>query len=470
MNWTADDILKATSGELICGNRNSCFSGIGIDSRKISSHDFFVAICGEVHDGHRFCEDVTKNGVKGVLIDIRKSHELPVSEWRQKETLCIGVKDTTRALGDLAAYHKNRFPVSVVAITGSNGKTTTRSMTSEIMSQRFNVLATTGNLNNHIGLPLTLLNLQKDHEWAVLELGMNHSGEIERLSEICRPDICIITMIGTAHLENLSSQDGILEAKAEIFRHMKKGGYAVLNMDDSRLLALSRRLSSSSVFFFGLNPEAMVRARHIQNRQSGVSFLLEMPQDCIEINLHVTGAFMVANALAAATVGSICGLSGAEIKSGLENFRPIKGRMNIIKTEKEIYLVDDTYNANPASMAAAIGSLAEIKGRNRGLLVLGDMLELGKNSQAFHREIGELAAASGMTALYATGEFSSYVAEGALSRGMSISSIMTGNLKDISIHLKENLKKDDWVLVKGSRAMGMEKIVNDIKTWADQTA
>ncbi len=469
MYWTADDIIKASSGELICGNRNSCFSGIGIDSRKISSNDFFVAIRGAVHDGHRFCQDVTKAGVKGILIDIAKANDLPVAEWRQNETLCIGVKDTTRALGDLAAYHRNRFPVSVIAITGSNGKTTTRSMTSEIMAQRFSVLATTGNQNNHIGLPLTLLGLNKNHEWAVLELGMNHSGEIERLSEICRPDICVITMIGTAHLENFSSQDGILEAKAEIFRHMQQGGSAVLNIDDMRLLNLSRRLSSS-VFFFGTNPKASVRARHIQNRQSGVSFFLEMPQESIQINLHVTGAFMVVNALAAAAVGSICGLSGIEIKSGLENFRPIKGRMNIIKTEKNIYLVDDTYNANPTSMAASIASLAEIKGRNRGFLVLGDMLELGNNSQAFHREIGELAATSGMTALYAAGEFSAFVAEGALSKGMNASCIMTGNLKDIFTHLKDRLKEDDWVLVKGSRAMGMEEIVYEIKTWADKTA
>jgi len=466
MQWTVDDILTATAGEWICGNRNVHFSGIAIDSRSISSSEFFVAVRGEFHDGHRFCRDVVQGGVRGVLIDISSAGILPVAEWRQKGIACIGVKDTIRALGDLAAYHRRRFCVSVVAITGSSGKTTTRSMTSDILCRRFKVLSTAGNFNNHIGLPLTLLNLKKEHEWAVLELGMNHSGEIDRLSEICQPDIGVITTIGTAHLENFASIDGILQAKAEIFAHLKPGGQALLNMDDPKLVELSRRLSVP-VIFYGLNPGARVRARQVETRSSGTSFSLDFPEETVEIRLPAAGAFMATNALAAATVGFALGLSGGEIKIALEGFKPVKGRMNVIETARRIHLVDDTYNANPVSMAAAIQTLEKIKDGHRGVLVIGDMLELGKESADLHRKVGELAATSGLAALCATGRFAAAVAEGATGGGMDPGRIFIGDRQSICKHLKGMLGNGDWVLIKGSRAMGMEKIVQDIARWAD---
>jgi UDP-N-acetylmuramoyl-tripeptide--D-alanyl-D-alanine ligase len=466
MQWTTNDILAATAGQWICGNRNIRFSGIAIDSRKISLSEFFVAIRGDVHDGHRFCADVVQSGVGGILIDVHAIASLPIAEWRQKGIACIGVRDTTRALGDLAAYHRRRFPVSVVAITGSSGKTTTRSMTSDILSRRFNILSTVGNYNNHIGLPLTLLNLEREHEWAVLELGMNHSGEIDRLSEICRPNIGVITMIGTAHLENFTSTDGILQAKAEIFAHLHPEGMAILNMDDPKLLELSRRLSVP-VIFFGLNPGARIRARQVETRSSGTSFILDMPDESVEVKIPAAGAFMATNALAAATVGFTLGFSGEDIKAALEKFKPVKGRMNVIETARQIHLVDDTYNANPVSMAAAIETLQKIKDGRRGILVIGDMLELGKESAELHRKIGETAAAAGMASLYATGSFADAVAQGAAGRGMDSGQIFVGDRQAICEHLKSSLRKGDWVLIKGSRAMGMERIVHDITSWAD---
>jgi UDP-N-acetylmuramoyl-tripeptide--D-alanyl-D-alanine ligase len=466
MQWTTDDILVATAGKWICGNRNVRFSGIAIDSRKISLSEFFVAIRGDVYDGHRFCADVVQSGVNGLLFDIREIGSLPIAEWRQKGIACIGVQDTTRALGDLAAYHRRRFSVSVVAITGSSGKTTTRSMTSDILCRRFKVLSTAGNYNNHIGLPLTLLNLKREHEWAVLELGMNHSGEIDRLSEICRPDIGVITTIGTAHLENFASTDGILQAKAEIFAHLHPEGMAILNMDDPRLRGLSRRLSVP-VIFFGLNPGARVRARQVETRSSGTSLILDLPDESVEVKIPAAGAFMATNALAAATVGFALGLSGDEIKAALEKFKPVKGRMNVIETARQVHLVDDTYNANPVSMAAAIETLQKIKDGHRGILVVGDMLELGKESAELHRKIGEIAAAAGMAALYATGSFADAVAQGAAGRGMDTGRIFVGDRQAICEHLKSSLRKGDWVLIKGSRAMGMERIVHDITRWAE---
>lgn len=465
MQWTTDDILMATSGQWICENRSTVFSGIAIDSRKVSLSEFFVPIRGDVYDGHRFCADVVQVGVKGLLLDVHEIGSLPIAQWRQKGIACIGVEDTTRALGDLAAYHRRRFSVSVVAITGSSGKTTTRSMTTDILSRRFNVLSTAGNFNNHIGLPLTLLNLKREHDWAVLELGMNHSGEIDRLSEICRPDIGVITTVGTAHLENFTSTDGILQAKAEIFAHLHPEGRAILNMDDPKLLELSRRLSVP-VIFFGLNPGASVRARRVETRSSGTSFILDLPDESVEVRIPAAGAFMATNALAAATAGFVLGLSGDEIKVALENFKPVKGRMNVIETARQIYLVDDTYNANPVSMAAAIETLQAIKDGHRGILVIGDMLELGKESVDLHRKIGEIAVSSGMAALYATGSFADAVAQGAAGRGMDSGRIFIGDRQAICEHLKGSLRKGDWVLIKGSRAMGMEKIVHDISMWA----
>lgn len=466
MQWSIDDLLIATAGEWVCGNRDVRFSGIAIDSRKISISEFFIAIRGEIHDGHRFCTEVVERGIQGVLVDMHSVGSLPIDQWRQKGIACIGVGDTTRALGDLAAYHRQRIPVSVVAITGSNGKTTTRSMTSDILGRKFQVLSTAGNFNNHIGLPLTLLNLERGHEWAVLELGMNHSGEIDRLSEICQPNIGVITLVGTAHLENFASPDGILQAKAEIFSHLHPEGRAILNMDDPKLVELSQRLSVP-VIFFGLNPSARVRARQVETRSSGTSFFLDLPEETVEIRLPTPGSFMVTNALAAATVGYSLGLTGLDIKNSLETFKPVKGRMNVIETNRQIYILDDTYNANPGSMAAAIQALEKIKGDQRGILVIGDMLELGKESAAFHRKIGELAQTSGMAALYATGRFANAVAQGASAQGMDTDRIFIGDRQTVSEHLKSSLRAGDWVLIKGSRSMGMEKIVHDISRWAD---
>jgi UDP-N-acetylmuramoyl-tripeptide--D-alanyl-D-alanine ligase len=339
-------------------------------------------------------------------------------------------------------------------------------MTSDILRRHFKVLSTSGNFNNQIGLPLTLLNLEREHEWAVLELGMNHSGEIDRLSEICQPNIGVITSIGTAHLENFTSPDGILQAKAEIFAHLHPEGHAILNMDDPKLLGLSRRLSVP-VIFFGLHPGARVRARQVETRSSGTSFILDLPEESVKIMLPATGDFMATNALAAAAVGFALGVSGDEIKVALEAFQPVKGRMNVIETARRIHIVDDTYNANPVSMAAAIQTLQKIKDGRRGILVLGDMLELGTGSAEMHRKIGEMAATTGMAALYATGQFARDVVQGAAGQGMDSGRIFIGDRQAICEHLKDSLRKEDWVLIKGSRAMGMEKIVYDITRWAD---
>ncbi|UCD32958.1 MAG: UDP-N-acetylmuramoyl-L-alanyl-D-glutamate--2,6-diaminopimelate ligase, partial [Desulfobacterales bacterium] len=385
--WTTREILEATGGELICGDESHSFSNISIDSRKILTDELFVAIQGDVHDGHRFVDDVLDYGVKGCLISKNRVDRLSGKQGIDGDVVCVGVKNTTKALGDLAAFNRRRTSVSVVGITGSNGKTSTRRMTAGVVSSRFCTLSTRGNLNNEIGLPLMLLKLSHDHEWAVLEMGMNRPGEIARLAEICSPDIGVITNIGPAHLEGLGSLDAVMKAKGELLGKIKPSGTAVLNADDPRVLHLASDVSVN-VLLYGFSEKADIRSQAVNEHGEGTSFTLLLPTAGIYIELKTPAGFMVSNALAAAAVGYCMGLTEKEIKDGLEDFEPVKGRMNVVETRKGINIIDDTYNANPASMEAAIKALKTLKKRSRGILVAGDMLELGDHAESLHRQIG----------------------------------------------------------------------------------
>jgi len=463
--WKTADIVEATGGKLFCGSLDRMFTGISIDSRKISAENLFLALQGEVHDGHRFIGGVIEKGIAGCVVDQKKLNMLPASEVRNKGMVCITVGDTRRALGDLAAFHRRRIPVSVVAITGSNGKTTTRKMTSAVVSRRFCTLSTQGNLNNDIGLPLTLLNLRSVHQWAVVELGMNRPGEIERLGEICLPDVGMITNIGPAHLEGLGSVDAVLKAKGELLATIKPDGTAVLNADDPRLLKLADTGLTYTVLF-GLSKKADITAESLRQHAEGLSFNLVLPGETVSIRLQSPAMFMVSNALAAASVGWVLGLSADEIKEGLESFQPVPGRMNIHKTRKGIHIIDDTYNANPGSMQAAIGTLTALRGKNRGFLIIGDMLELGDHSENLHRMIGSVAAGSNVAGLYVTGNFADAVVAGALEEGMDSETIFKGKREEILKVATKRLQAGDWVLVKGSRGMAMEMVVEGLMAWA----
>ncbi|GBC61981.1 UDP-N-acetylmuramoyl-tripeptide--D-alanyl-D-alan ine ligase [Desulfonema ishimotonii] len=463
--WTGGDILEATGGERVCGPDDIRFTGIGIDSRTITPEQAFVAIRGAVHDGHRFAADVADRGIRGLILCREDMAGLPWRVWADRGIFCVAVPDTTRALGDLAAFHRQRAGIPVVAVTGSNGKTTTRAMISGVMGRKYKTLSTRGNFNNEIGLPLTLFNLTSAHQWAVLELGMNHVGEIRRLARICRPDVGVITNIGPAHLEGLGTVDDVLRAKGELPEEMRPEGKAVLNGDDPRLVRLAGEMPQP-VTLFGLSPKAQVRALEPEADGTGTVFTLALPRDRIRVRLGVPGRFMVYNALAAAAVGHITGLSPEEIRDGLEGFAPVRGRMAVLNTAKGVHLVDDTYNANPASVKGAIRALGDLRGKERGFLVLGDMLELGNAAEGLHREIGEMAAASGVTQLYVTGEFTDAVIAGALAGGMACRDLFRGSRQEITDQLTGVLGPGDWVLVKGSRGMAMEKVLDAIRDWA----
>lgn len=468
MLWTTNTILQATGGELVCGVNGNSFSGISIDSRTIAEGQLFVAIEGEIHDGHRFVDDVIAGGIKGLIIRRGYGDASSREKWRQQGAVAIAVADTTTALGDLAAYMRRELDVPVVAITGSNGKTTTRAMTSAVLSRKHHILSTRGNYNNLIGMPLTLLDLSPEHERAVLELGMNRPGEIKRLGEICKPDIGIITNIGPAHLEGFDSIDGIMQAKGELLETLQPEGVFIANADDMRVRQLSQD-SIPKVLSFGTDKSADVKGQRIRMSGCGINFDIVTPDaNRVEVHLNHPGRFMVSNALAAAAVGCHLGLDAAAIRSGLEAFEPEKGRLNIHHTANGMHLIDDTYNANPASMEAAILMLADLKGKGRSVLVAGDMLELGKYADQMHRNVGSTAARCHIDRIYAEGAYADAVVTGAREEGFPVGQIVVGTKDDILDDLKRWLQPGDWVLVKGSRKMEMEIAFNRLRQWADR--
>ncbi len=461
--WSTAQVIEATGGKLLAGDGNREFAGIGIDSRTISSNDLFVAIVGDVHDGHSFASNVIEQGVRGLVVNREKVALLPLAQWQTAAITCIAVDDTTRALGDLAAFNRRRTPARVVAITGSNGKTTTRQMTACVLARQFNTLVPVGNFNNQIGLPLTLLRLTPAHQWAVLELGTNSPGEIARLAAICAPDIAVITNIGPAHLEKLGSLEGVQREKGDLLKALGHDGKAALNADDPRLMQLAQE-TDREVLLFGLSSRAAIRAADVSETDGGITFVLSGAGESVAVRLNSPGRFMVANALAAAAVGHLLGIPAAAIKAGLEDFRPVSNRMNLVHLANGITVINDTYNANPDSMKAAITTLKAMAAGKRTIFVAGDMLELGEHAESLHRQIGAEAARAGIRKLWACGEFAEAVVSGARAQGMPGADAVTGTQEQIIADLRHQLRPGDWVLVKGSRGMRMEKVVEGLKT------
>jgi UDP-N-acetylmuramoyl-tripeptide--D-alanyl-D-alanine ligase len=330
-----------------------------------------------------------------------------------------------------------------------------------VAEQRYDTLATMGNFNNQIGLPLTLLRLEETHTLAVLELGMNQPGEIKRLAEICRPDVGMITNVAPAHLEGLGSIEGVLRAKGELLEELNTNAKAILNADDTRVAGLAEN-APAEVLLFGLSDKADVRAAHIQEQGHGLSFSLVVPGETIEVYLATPGRFMVSNALAAAAAGYLMDIPLTEIKIGLERFQPVSGRMHIRKLKNGIHIIDDAYNANPHSVKAALDTLQQVAPQHSRIIVLGDMLELGQTSAALHHDVGRYAALAAPERLYLTGDFSGDMAQGARDGGLNIDQIVIGSVPEITADLITRGRSRDTILVKGSRGMRMERIVKEL--------
>lgn len=460
--WTDPDVLAATEGRQVCGTGAYSFSGVSIDSRTIESSQLFLAVTGDVHDGHDYINDVLEKGTKGFVVG--SACPLPlVDRIKAAGGLCVTVEDTIRALGGLARYRRRQSGLPIVAITGTNGKTSTKEMTARVLEQRYRVLATAGNFNNEIGLPLTLLRLDDSHQVGVLEMGMNAPGEIGRLTGICEPDIGVVLNVGEGHLEGLGNIENVARAKGELIEMMGKNGTAVLNADDPRVLAMAAK-AAGRVMTFGQDGRADVRAARFRAEGAKCAFDLLLPGSAepVLVRLNGGGRHFISDALAAAAVGELLGVPPADIAGGLERFVPVAGRMSVISTSAGFYVVDDTYNANPGSMRAAIDTLKDLSERRPGYLVLGDMFELGEQAALLHRSIGRRAAQSGPEMILAVGDFAEDLARGAIEAGMATDKVVTGTRDRVVSVLTTSVRPGDWVLVKGSRGMAMETVVTAI--------
>lgn len=453
--FTVRDILGAVKGKLLSGNMEEILTGVSTDTRKIKKGELFLAIKGGKFDGHSFILDAVSKGAGGVLV---QEGGITNENFKLPDISFISVNDSVKALGDIGNFHRSRFNIPIIGITGSNGKTTVKEMIGSILNKKFNTLKNFGTENNNIGVPLTLMRLNSEHNIAVLEMGTNHLGEIRRLSEIARPTIAVITNIGPSHLEYLKDIDTVFKAKMEILEHMDKNAKLILNADDECLKKIKTDLKT---VWFGFNKEADFHADKINMGPDGINFRLNGKWD---ISLGVLGRHNVYNALGAIACAWDFGVSIEEIIDALKEFRVPNMRMEV-KRFGDIKIINDTYNANPQSMKQAIEALRDMTTEGRKVLIAGDMLELGTFSGRFHHLVGKQAAESGIDLIVAVGKLAEHVAKGAQEAGMSEKKIkLCAVTKEAREKVANLVKKGDTILIKGSRAMRMEEIVGDLES------
>nr|WP_320193843.1 UDP-N-acetylmuramoyl-L-alanyl-D-glutamate--2,6-diaminopimelate ligase [uncultured Desulfobacter sp.] len=446
--------------------KDAIFKGIGTDSRTISSDMVFLALTGDRFDGHSFIPNLTEKGVSAFVVRQGYIENLDSSQKRlidKTRTCFFEVPDTLTALGTLARYHRLRSNARIAALTGSNGKTSTRKMAQEIFAQHHDTLATQGNLNNEIGLPLTLLRLADIHEWAVVEMGMSNPGEIARLSAIAQPDIAMVTNTHGSHMEGVGSLDNVARAKAEIFKSLNPSGTAIIFADDPRVDILvqgaKKDANTAKLMLFGTQPDSDVRLSKINPTDHDITFSLTMDGHTRQYTVPSPADFMAFNAAAAAALAKAAGINETDIAQGLELFVPVKGRMHVRHLSNGLHLIDDTYNANPSSMDQALNVLNRMAGSNRAIAVLGDMLELGDQTQEHHRQVGHLAASLSPAKLLLFGTQVAQIREGALEKGYPETRIVMGSKQLLGETLKKLTQHETWVLIKGSRGMAMETLI-----------
>lgn len=432
--------------------------GISIDSRTVAQGELFVAIKGDRFDGHDFVEEAIKKGAWGAIVE-RSAFERRYSTLGRLKNI-FPVEDTLFSLQEMSMMHRKRYAIPLVAITGSNGKTTTKEMTASIMKEKGPVLKNEGNLNNHIGVPLSLLKLNSGHRSAVVEMGMSAAGEIEMLARLAAPDVGVITNIGPAHLEFLGSTDNVAKAKGELLQTMGQQGTAILNRDDPYFDFL-KRMFGGTVCSFGIDRKADITARDIRQEKDFTDFTISSDDASANLRLRTVGRHNVYNALAAAAAALAVGMPLESVKFGLEDFRPLGMRSELLQVKGRTVLAD-CYNANPGSMRAALETLASLKTGRRTVAVIGDMRELGEISEGAHREAGATAARLGIDVLITVGTFSPCMAEGAREAGMPAARVLeASSTAEAAALLGSHSGDGDAVLIKGSRAMKMESILEE---------
>ncbi len=435
MSWLMlSQIAGMADGELI--GDDVAIDSVATDSRLVKPDQLFIAIKGERFDAHDFVAGLTGKAA-AVLVHKKMDCDLPQ----------VLVKDTLQALADLAAAWRKQLNMPVIGLTGSNGKTTLKEMIAAILSRKGKVLATFGNLNNDIGMPLTLLRVRKDHDFAVIEMGANHHGEIEFLTNIARPNVAVVNNAGAAHLEGFGDLQGVAKAKGEIFIGLGTHGVAVINADDSFADYWKDSNKDREVITFGINNEATISGRLL----SDGGLMIKVGVQEIRANLQLLGRHNALNALAATAVCTALGITPETIVKGLESLQPVKGRLAPVTGIYNTQILDDTYNANPDSARVALDVLAQ---RKNTAFVLGDMGELGDNTLELHGQIGEQAKLAGIDTMYCLGKYSAKACEKFGKNGHSFKE-MEALLESLTANMTENMT----ILVKGSRTMKMERAV-----------
>lgn len=469
--YTVEEVLEVVGARLLVGDSSmapkAAVKRLWTDSRTVRPGDCFVALRGDRFDGHAFVPETFRKGAVAALVE--DSYRVPADPLlrgpARRPAIILGVRDSLLAFQQLATHHRNRFAIPVVAVTGSNGKTTTKDMVTAVLAARWTTLKTEGNLNNRIGVPQTLFRLTARHKAAVIEMGVDARGQTTRLCEIVRPTLGIITNIGADHLEFFGDLEGSAQAKAELLDQMPAEGVVVLNADDPYFDYLAAR-ATCRVVSFGLSERAEVRATDLDHHgKLGATFKLHLPgrHRASVVTLRVHGDHNVLNALAAAAAGYALGLSGVLIGKGLASFRPAHMRSQIV-TVRGARVINDCYNANPSSMKAALRLLAEMGRGGRTIAVVGDMLELGTNADEFHREAGASATELGIQRLITCGPLGQRIAAGARRAGMPQDHVRAvSDAVEAAAVLKNLLQPGDTVLVKASRGMKLERVLEALQ-------
>jgi len=436
------------------------FKGVGIDSRVIKKDEIFFAIKGEVTDGHKYLGDVFKKGIEIAVVN-NNWYKRNKSNFSNNRFLIV--EDTTKSLGELARLHKNNFRIPILCIGGSNGKTTTKDLVADVLSQKYKVLKTEGNFNNHIGLPLTLLRMKKEHEFCVLEVGCNHYGELKYLCEIAEPDFGMITNIGREHLEFFKDIKGVAKAEFELFDYLKnkKEGILFINSDDNFIRNYSGGLTNEKKFTYSYKFNTDVKGRfkgYNKNFEPGIKIITGEKE--FETSISTFGKHSVYNGLSAVSAGLYFKVGINKIKKALKNFRPSSSkRMEVLKNNG-IIIINDTYNSNPESVKMGLETMMEYNTKGKKFAILSDMLELGKSSKAEHSKIGKTTEKLRVDNLYTFGKESVNIFKNA--KGIK-NNFYFKQKEDLIEMLKLNLRKGDIVYVKGSRGMKMEEVVNELK-------
>jgi len=461
---TGKEISSAINGRQISGSPDEFVKGLSTDSRKMTPGHIFLALKGQRYDGHNFLTNAINAGAMGVIVE--SDATLP-KKILDNNLVVINVSSTLKALGDLASWWRRQWGGKVIAITGSNGKSTTKEMAASILSRKANTMKSPGNFNNLIGLPLTILMLQEHHKLAVLEMGMNMTGEIARLTQIADPDIGLITNVESAHLEGLGNLNGVMRAKGELLRMMSKASTAILNGDDKVYKQLAPTFQGK-VITFGLGKRNKVRAEGIKKvGDRAQAFNIYINGKRIPVRINYPGLHNVLNALSGAAIAFCLSISNELIAQGLGSFSPLKGRFHFIDLKSGIRIIDDTYNANLSSLRAALQTIKGLIGKKQGLVIgLGEMMELGKESPKYHFDAGRLVADMGVRYLVVMGEHGRNVIEGACQGGMDREQTYIATTHaEMSDSIKAHVRKGDVIFMKGSRKLALDKVVESVSEY-----